>query len=67
MRAEYTGEHTSRKRPALIANIGGTVPDAVFVDTPGLPTLWIPHSYPACSRHALMNTCFRRSLAKYSQ
>jgi hypothetical protein len=24
----------------------------VFAQTLGLPTLWVPHSYPACSQHA---------------
>jgi acetylornithine deacetylase/succinyl-diaminopimelate desuccinylase-like protein len=45
-------KRTSGKRPALIPNLGGTVPNAVFAETLGLPTVWIPHSYPACSQHA---------------
>jgi hypothetical protein len=24
----------------------------VFADILGLPTVWVPHSYPACSQHA---------------
>ncbi|GAB7536027.1 M20 family metallopeptidase [Burkholderia sp. 3C] len=40
------------KRPALLPNLGGTVPNDVFADTLGLPTLWVPHSYPACAQHA---------------
>lgn len=43
---------TSGKKPALLPNLGGTVPNDVFADTLGLPTLWVPHSYPACSQHA---------------
>ena len=43
---------TTGKKPALLPNLGGTVPNDVFADTLGLPTLWIPHSYPACSQHA---------------
>ncbi|VWB23143.1 Succinyl-diaminopimelate desuccinylase [Burkholderia aenigmatica] len=43
---------TSGKTPALIPNLGGTVPNAVFAKTLGLPTVWVPHSYPACSQHA---------------
>lgn len=43
---------TTRKKPALLPNLGGTVPNDVFADTLGLPTLWVPHSYPACSQHA---------------
>jgi acetylornithine deacetylase/succinyl-diaminopimelate desuccinylase-like protein len=44
--------NTTGKKPALLPNLGGTVPNDVFADTLGLPTLWIPHSYPACSQHA---------------
>jgi len=43
---------TAGKKPALLPNLGGTVPNDVFADTLGLPTLWIPHSYPACAQHA---------------
>ncbi len=38
--------------PALLPNLGGSLPNDVFADTLGLPTLWIPHSYPACGQHA---------------
>jgi hypothetical protein len=24
----------------------------VFADILGLPTIWVPHSYPSCSQHA---------------
>jgi hypothetical protein len=24
----------------------------VFAELLGLPTLWVPHSYPACAQHA---------------
>ena len=39
-------------RPALLPNLGGSLPNDVFADTLGLPTVWVPHSYPACSQHA---------------
>ena len=39
-------------RPALLPNLGGSLPNDVFAQTLGLPTLWIPHSYAACSQHA---------------
>jgi len=45
-------EHTTRQRPALLPNLGGSLPNDVFSATLGLPTLWVPHSYPACSQHA---------------
>jgi len=44
--------NTTGQEPALLPNLGGTIPNGVFSDTLSLPTLWIPHSYPACSQHA---------------
>ncbi|NUU68909.1 M20 family metallopeptidase [Enterobacteriaceae bacterium BIT-l23] len=38
--------------PALLPNLGGSLPNDVFADILGLPTLWVPHSYPACGQHA---------------
>ncbi|MFS2222711.1 M20 family metallopeptidase [Pantoea sp. B65] len=40
------------KNAAVLPNFGGGLPNACFLDTFGVPTLWIPHSYPACSQHA---------------
>lgn len=54
---------TTNKKPALIPNIGGTVPNAIFAETLGLPTVWVPHSYPACSQHA-PNEHFLASVAR---
>ncbi len=55
------------KKPALLPNLGGTVPNDVFADTLGLPTLWVPHSYPACAQHApnehLLGSVAREALA----
>jgi acetylornithine deacetylase/succinyl-diaminopimelate desuccinylase-like protein len=39
-------------KPALLPNLGGSLPNDVFADILGLPTVWLPHSYPACSQHA---------------
>jgi acetylornithine deacetylase/succinyl-diaminopimelate desuccinylase-like protein len=43
---------TTGKKPAILPNLGGSLPNDIFVDILGLPTVWIPHSYPACSQHA---------------
>jgi acetylornithine deacetylase/succinyl-diaminopimelate desuccinylase-like protein len=43
---------TTGKKPALLPNLGGSLPNDVFATILGLPTIWIPHSYPACSQHA---------------
>lgn len=43
---------TTGKEPALLPNLGGSLPNDVFAELLGLPTIWIPHSYPGCSQHA---------------
>jgi len=43
---------TAGRKPALLPNLGGSLPNDVFADTLGLPTIWVPHSYAACSQHA---------------
>ena len=43
---------TTGKPPAVLPNIGGSLPNEVFSDILGLPTIWVPHSYPGCSQHA---------------
>ncbi len=53
---------TMGAEPAVLPSIGGSVPNHVFTDVLGLPTIWIPHSYPSCSQHApdehvLVSTC----------
>ena len=45
-------EKTTGKAPAVLPNFGGSLPNDVFSDTLGLPTIWVPHSYPGCSQHA---------------
>ncbi len=43
---------TTGTAPAILPNIGGSLPNHVFEDILGLPTLWVPHSYPGCLQHA---------------
>jgi len=45
-------ERSTGIAPALLPNLGGSLPNDVFAHTLGLPTIWVPHSYPACSQHA---------------
>lgn len=45
-------DRSTGKRPALLPNLGGSLPNDIFANTLGLPTLWVPHSYPACAQHA---------------
>jgi acetylornithine deacetylase/succinyl-diaminopimelate desuccinylase-like protein len=43
---------TTGTEPALLPNLGGSIPNDAFAGELGLSTLWVPHSYPACSQHA---------------
>jgi hypothetical protein len=45
-------EQTTGKKPALLPNLGGSLPNDAFSEILGLPTIWVPHSYPGCSQHA---------------
>jgi acetylornithine deacetylase/succinyl-diaminopimelate desuccinylase-like protein len=45
-------ERTTGKKPDVIPNLGGSLPNEVFVDILGMPTVWVPHSYASCSQHA---------------
>ncbi|WCM95135.1 M20 family metallopeptidase [Acidovorax sp. NCPPB 2350] len=38
--------------PDVLPNLAGSLPNDVFADLLDLPTLWVPHSYPACAQHA---------------
>ena len=40
-------ERTQRPPPALLPNLRRPLPNDVFADILGLPTIWVPHSYPA--------------------
>jgi acetylornithine deacetylase/succinyl-diaminopimelate desuccinylase-like protein len=43
---------TTGRLPAILPNFGGSLPNDVFSEILGLPTIWVPHSYPGCSQHA---------------
>jgi acetylornithine deacetylase/succinyl-diaminopimelate desuccinylase-like protein len=45
-------ERSTGRPPVLLPNLGGSLPNDVFAETLGLPTVWVPHSYPACQQHA---------------
>lgn len=45
-------KRTTGKKPAVLPNLGGALPNDVFSEVLRLPTVWVPHSYPACSQHA---------------
>jgi acetylornithine deacetylase/succinyl-diaminopimelate desuccinylase-like protein len=43
---------TTGRPPAILPNLGGSLPNDIFANDLGLPTVWIPHSYASCSQHA---------------
>lgn len=45
-------ECSSGRPPALLPNLAGSLPNDLFADLLGLPTLWVPHSHPGCNQHA---------------
>jgi acetylornithine deacetylase/succinyl-diaminopimelate desuccinylase-like protein len=45
-------ERTTGRRPTIIPNFGGSLPNDTFADVLGLRTIWVPHSYAGCSQHA---------------
>ena len=45
-------EATAMRDVAVLPNLGGSLPNDVFAEVLGLPTIWVPHSYAGCSQHA---------------
>lgn len=45
-------QNTTQKTPAILPNLGGSLPNDIFTDVLVLKTVWVPHSYPGCSQHA---------------
>ena len=50
--AAHSITETTGKRPAILPNLGGSLPNDIFAGDLGLPTIWVPHSYASCSQHA---------------
>lgn len=38
--------------PAILPSLGGSLPNDVFTEVLRLPTIWVPHGYPASANHA---------------
>lgn len=45
-------QRTCGQKPAILPNLGGSLPNDAFTDILGMPTIWVPHSYGGCSQHA---------------
>lgn len=50
--AAQSVERTTGHAPTILPNLGGSLPNDIFVDVLGLKTIWVPHSYAGCSQHA---------------
>ena len=50
--AQRSIERSCGLRADVLPNLAGSLPNDVFADLLGMPTLWVPHSYPACAQHA---------------
>jgi len=50
--AKSSIERTLNQSPNVLPNFAGSVPNALFHEAMGLPTLWLPHSYLGCCQHA---------------
>lgn len=50
--AAQSVRRTTNREPSVLPNLGGSLPNDLFADLLGLPTIWVPHSYASCSQHA---------------
>lgn len=39
------------RKPHVLPNLAGSLPNDAFTDILGLPTIWIPHSHAECGQH----------------
>lgn len=44
-------EHSTGRPPHVLPNVAGSLPNDMFTDILGLPTIWIPHSHAECGQH----------------
>ena len=44
-------EKSTGQQPHILPNLAGSLPNDMFIDSLGLPTIWIPHSYAECGQH----------------
>jgi acetylornithine deacetylase/succinyl-diaminopimelate desuccinylase-like protein len=60
-------ERTTGLPPAILPNLGGSLPNDIFSELLALPTVWVPHSYAGCSQHApnehMLKSIARQGLA----
>jgi acetylornithine deacetylase/succinyl-diaminopimelate desuccinylase-like protein len=49
--AAHSLERSTGKKPAVLPNVGGSLPNDILAELTGGRTIWIPHSYPGASNH----------------
>lgn len=49
---QHSVQRSLEQPVSILPNLGGTIPNHCFADVLGLPTVWLPHSYPSCKQHA---------------
>jgi acetylornithine deacetylase/succinyl-diaminopimelate desuccinylase-like protein len=54
---------TTGTKPAILPNLGASLPNDCFSEVLGLPTVWAPHSYAAVRSTHRMSTCWPPSCA----
>lgn len=42
---------STEQAPHILPNLAGSLPNDMFTDILGLPTIWVPHSYAECGQH----------------
>lgn len=50
--AAASAARSAGRAPHVLPNLAGSLPNDVFADLLGMPTVWVPHSYAGCSQHA---------------
>jgi acetylornithine deacetylase/succinyl-diaminopimelate desuccinylase-like protein len=45
-------ERTHGTTPAVLPNLGGSLPNDCFTELLGLPTIWVAHAHRGCGQHA---------------
>ena len=45
-------ERTLGTAPAILPNLGGSLPNHCFTDLLGLPTIWVSHAHRGSGQHA---------------
>ncbi|SIQ89884.1 Acetylornithine deacetylase/Succinyl-diaminopimelate desuccinylase [Rhizobium sp. RU35A] len=48
---EQSLSRTAGRKPHVLPNLAGSLPNDAFTDILGLPTIWIPHSHAECGQH----------------